>query len=84
MSLQVKPDSSLPGEFQKYFWDVNFNELTLEEYPGFISERILNFGDLNGVKWLLSRTDMSFIKTLIKNSRNLNPKTKNYWQLILE
>ncbi len=84
MSLKVHTNSSLPREFQKYFWDVNFDELTFIKYPGFISERILNFGDLDGVKWLLSRTDLSFIKTLVKNSRNLNPKTKNYWQLILE
>jgi len=84
MSLKVNTNSSLPIEFQKYFWDVNFDELTFKKYPGFISERILNFGDLDGVKWLLSMTDLSFIKTLVKNSRNLNPKTKNYWQLILE
>ena len=84
MSLKVNTNSSLPVEFQKYFWDVNFNELTLEKYPGFISERIINFGNLDGVKWLLSRTDLIFIKTLVKNSRNLNSKTKNYWQLILE
>jgi hypothetical protein len=75
--------SLIPVEFRKYFWDVDFSDLTMEKYPGFIAERILNYGDLDGIKWLLSQTDRDFIKTLIKNSRNLNAKTKNYWQIVL-
>jgi len=75
--------SLLPIEFQKYFWDVNFDDLNMEKYPTFIAERILNYGDLKGIKWLLSRTDRNFIRTLVENSRNLNTKTKNYWQIML-
>jgi hypothetical protein len=77
------PGTKLPKEFQRYFWDVAFDELTLEKYPRFIAERILNYGDLSGIKWLLSRTDRKFIRTLVDNSRNLNPKTRNYWQIML-
>jgi hypothetical protein len=73
----------LPGEFKKYFWDVAFDELTIEKYPRFIAERILNYGDMNGIKWLLSWADKHFIRILIENSRNLNAKTKNFWQIIL-
>ena len=75
--------SLLPIEFKKYFWDVNFDDLNMEKYPTFIAERILNYGDLKGIKWLLSRTDRNFIRTLVENSRNLNTKTKNYWQIML-
>jgi hypothetical protein len=73
----------LPGEFQKYFWDVAFDELTIEKYPRFIAERILNYGNMNGIKWLLSWADKHFIRTLVDNSRNLNAKTKNFWQIML-
>jgi hypothetical protein len=73
----------LPAAFQKYFWDVAFDELSFEKYPGFIAERLLNYGDLNAIKWLLSCTSKQFIKSLIENSRNLNAKTKNYWQIML-
>lgn len=84
MKSDNKKASFLPGEFQKYFWDVSFSDLTMEKYPRFIAERILNFGDLNEIRWLLSRTDLNFIKTLIESSRNLNAKTRNYWQIVLE
>jgi len=74
---------TLPKEFKRYFWDVNFEELSFEKYPRFITERVLNFGDLHGIKWLLSNTDMQFISSVVNSSRNLNAKTRNYWQLIL-
>jgi hypothetical protein len=75
--------NNLPAEFQKYFWDVAFDDLSFEKYPRFIAERLLNYGNLNGIRWLLSHTDTRFIRTLVDTSRNLNAKTKNYWQIIL-
>ncbi|HUT42870.1 MAG TPA: hypothetical protein VMW95_00930 [Desulfobacterales bacterium] len=83
MVSEHKHSTRLPEEFQKYFWDVKFDELNIEKYPRFITERILNYGDLNGIKWLLSWTDRQFIRTLVNNSRNLNAKTKNFWQIML-
>jgi len=81
------PDSNhvikLPGQFQKYFWDVQFNDLSFEKYPCLIAERLLNYGDLDGIKWLLSHTDKQFLRTIVNNSRNLNAKTKNYWKIML-
>jgi hypothetical protein len=76
--------SRLPKDFQRYFWDVSFEDLTIEKYRGFITERILNYGDLTAIKWLLSWSDRQFIRALIENNRNLNNKTRNYWHLMLE
>lgn len=73
----------IPEEFKKYFWDVAFDDLTIEKYPRFITERILNYGNMDGLKWLLSWADKNFIENIINLSRNLNPKTKNYWHIIL-
>jgi hypothetical protein len=83
MISEKQNSSKLPEELRKYFWDVEFDELTTEKYPRFIAERILNFGDLNGIKWLLSWADNNFIRTIVDNSRNLNAKTRNYWRLLL-
>ncbi len=83
MLLQKKDNKQLPKEFQKYFWDVSFDELSFDKYPRFIAERLLNYGDLYSIKWLLSVTDKQFIKSLTESSENLNAKTKNYWQIML-
>jgi len=82
MLTENKKSAGIPREFKRYFWDVDFNELDIEKYPGFIAERILNYGDLKGLKWLLSWADRDFIKDLAVNNRNLNAKTRNYLHLI--
>ena len=83
MLSENRPVSDIPEEFQKYFWDVAFDDLSLEKYPKFIAERIMNYGDLDDIRWLLKVLDRDFIRSVIKNSRNLNSKTQNYWQLML-
>jgi len=83
MLTETKHSSGLPGGLQRYFWDVAFDDLTIEKYPQFIAARIMNYGDLDGIKWLLSWADKEYIRTIIEKSRNLNAKTKNYWQIML-
>lgn len=78
--MTKQKNKNLPEEFRKYFWDCEFNELSIEKYPKFIAERVLNFGDINSVKFLLSKIDIEFIKMIISTSRNLNNKTKNFCQ----
>lgn len=43
----------------------------------------MNYGDLDAVKWLQSVLEKEFIRSVVLKSRNLTPKTKNYWELIL-
>ena len=74
----------LPEMLRKYFWDCRFEELSMSEYAYFISERILNFGNIDSVRWLLGVTDSDFIMNLVETSRNLDKKTKNYWRLIYD
>jgi len=68
---------------RKYFWDCDFEALTMKQFPVFISERILNFGDIHSLRWLLAEIDKAFLTDLVSKSRNLNKKTKNYWKLML-
>ena len=68
---------------REYFWDCSFEGLRLAQYPIFISERILNLGDMDSLRWLFSKIDKEFLIDLVNKSRNLNKKTKNYWKLML-
>ena len=83
MQKKANTKTKLPEEFHKYFWDCDFSKLTFDKYTRFISERLLNYGDLNSVNWLLSHIKTDFLKNLVKTSKNLNNKTRNYWNLIL-
>ena len=73
----------LPRMVEKYFWDCNFEELTIALHGDFIVERILNFGDDNAVRWLFDHTTSANIKKVAQHSRNLSEKTRNFWHIMM-
>jgi hypothetical protein len=73
----------LPDHFRKYFWDCDFEKITMNGYPFFIIERLLNYGDEQILDWLLPQIDKAYLKKVIEHSRNLDKKTRNYWNILL-
>ncbi|PKP54927.1 hypothetical protein CVT91_17480 [Candidatus Atribacteria bacterium HGW-Atribacteria-1] len=73
---------TLPQFLKKYFWDVDFNKLDKEIFASFIIERILEEGDEKAARWMRDNFDLAQIKNVLYNSKNLSPKSANYWQLI--
>jgi hypothetical protein len=75
--------TKLPDQYQKYFWDCDFYEITMKKYQFFITERLLNYGNEQTLKWLLARINIIDLENVVKKSRNLDKKTKNYWNILL-
>lgn len=73
---------TLPVEFRHYFWDCDFEKLTWKKYSFFIAERLLNYGNIEAIKWLLYISSVRFIKKVVKESKNLDKKTRNFWEII--
>lgn len=71
----------LPKEFKKYFWDVNFKKLSFRKNTDFILERVMRLGDIKALRWLLNIPKQK-IKRVVEKSRELDPKTRNYWGVI--
>ena len=83
-SLKINEKTEIPGKFKKYFWDCDFDGLSIASYPFFITERILQYGNSDSIEWLLNVIQIDFLKSVINRSRILDKKTKNYWELILK
>jgi hypothetical protein len=75
--------TQLPDQYRKYFWDCDFYEINMEKYQFFITERLLNYGNEQTLKWLLARINKIDLENVVKKSRNLDKKTKNYWKILL-
>jgi len=73
----------LPFFLRKYFWDVDFNSLDLGENSFFVINRLLEYGDIKVISWLFKHTKRKQIGEVIKKSRELSPKTLNFWSLFL-
>ncbi len=70
----------------KYFWDVDFHSIELEQHKNFIIRRILQAGDLESLRWLRTKFGDDILRDWIvsHNARGLSPRQIRYWALILE
>ena len=66
----------------QYFWDIDFKNFSPKKYPEFTLERILETGDIKAIKWAKENFSHQLFKKTIINSRNLSPRSANYWGLI--
>jgi len=71
----------LPSFLRKYFWDVDFNSPDLKGNSFFVINRLLEYGDLKAISWLFKHAKRKQIEQVIKKSRELSPKTLNFWCL---
>lgn len=71
-------------KLKKYFWDVDFESLKIEENKKYILERILEMGDENAVKWMMENFSREEILKAINNNRKISPKSLNFWNLVLK
>lgn len=73
----------LPESFRGYFWDVDFDSLTLENTPILILKRIIDRGDTNAIRWMRRYYSKEQIKKLLLLTRDLSQKSANFWADLL-
>lgn len=75
---------NIPDSFNKYFWDVDLNKLNITKHSGFIIERMLEFGNIEVLRWLYNTYPINSIKDTLKKSRALSRKSANFWSIFLD
>jgi len=68
-------------KMKAFFWDVDINAIDPVRHKRFIIERLLGFGTPKEVCWVLENYSSTEIVAIIKKSRNLDPKTANFWAI---
>jgi hypothetical protein len=76
----------IPVEFKKYFWDVDFNALSLVKHKGFILERLLNYGSFSTFSWIFQIYTNDEVRQLLKKKgkRSLSRSSFYFWEKISE
>lgn len=69
---------------QELFWDVNPKKIDVKKNAKYIIERVLDFGNDKEVRWLWNFYDKKLLNRVVKTSRNLRPRTKKLWLLMLK
>jgi len=71
----------IPRELERFFWDVDPAALDLGRHKTYIVERLLEFGDEPAIRWLFQTYSQEEIFSVLRASRSLSPKSRNFWNL---
>lgn len=72
----------LPKFLEKYFWGDNLEELSWESNRRYVTQTILNKGNLQAGRWLVKKVGKSRLSLELPKYK-LDPKSANYWKLLL-
>jgi hypothetical protein len=81
--MKQKEEPRLPDFLRSYFWDVDFDLLDFKKSKTFILKRVLDRGDTKALGWMRRNYTNQEIEKLLLTTRDISPKTANFWALFL-
>lgn len=73
----------LPNSLKKYFWEVDFNRLDFKKRIEYVTLRLLEYGDVEALRWLFRNIPKKKIKEVIEKRRGLSPRSLYFWSSFL-
>lgn len=61
------------------FWDVPLESIDYERHKDFIIARILQYGGIEGVRWIFNNYGSQSIKRVVMNNISLSVRTALFW-----
>ncbi len=69
----------VPERVQRLFWDVKKDEVDIDFHRSYIIRRIIDFGNMDDVKWMLETYSQDQIVDVVRRSRGLLRKSARFW-----
>lgn len=73
--------SRLVPSSYKYFWDTKPEDINPRMNAVYTTERLLELGDINDLKWLEETYGKNFIKKVVTTTKKLSRKSANFYAL---
>ena len=81
--MSGQTDAPLPECLRSLFWDTDFDRLRVPGHERYIIERVLEYGDVPEVRWMMGRFSRQQIAQVLRQSRRLSRKSADFWAFIL-
>lgn len=78
MEKQSLP-TSLPLEFQSFFWDIDAAKLDPSKHAPYVINRLLDKGNVEAVRWVRQSFPEELIIETVKTRRDFSPWTAVFW-----
>jgi len=69
----------IPERVQRLFWDTDKKSVDLRSHRGYVVRRIMDYGYLEDVRWMLATYSAEEIIEVLKMSRGLTRKSGYFW-----
>jgi len=74
----------LPKHLHKYFWDTDVKAVDAKKDRDYIIWKLLEYGDINDLKWMFKSFSIRSIKKILMTRRGLSLKAVNFWRLFFD
>jgi hypothetical protein len=74
----------VPGFLRPFFWDVDFRSLSIDGSSYFIISRLMEHGDEAVMSFLLKTYSREALTDVLRTSRALSRRSRNFWKIVLE
>lgn len=71
-------------ELKRLFWDRGLQDRDLDEYPLWVLERVLEYGSLEDVRFLVARMGRKRFLEAVARVPFQSAKTEGFWRLLLQ
>src|SRR3989304_951747 len=69
----------IPDRIKRLFWDVDKDAVDLKLHRSYVIRRIMDYGDIEDVKWMKFTYSPQEIIEVVKKSRGLSRKSAYFW-----
>jgi hypothetical protein len=69
----------IPERIQRLFWDTDKKSVDLRTHRAYVIRRIMDYGNLEDVSWMLATYSVEEIIEVLKKSRGLSRKSGYFW-----
>jgi len=71
--------TKLPAFLKEYFWDIKFENLDFGKYEYYVTNRLLEKGDIKAVRWLFKNVKREKIIEVLLTTRDLSLLNSSFW-----
>jgi hypothetical protein len=81
-SASIQGQDGLPVYLKPFFWDVDFQRLTISDSAFFIISRLMEHTDENGFRFLLNTYRREEMIAVLEKSRTISRRSRNFWRVL--
>ena len=77
-------ESLIPERIKRLFWDADKDDVDMKKHRPYVIRRIMDYGNIEDVKWMLETYSSEEIIAVLKKSRGLSRKSAHFWSTYFE